>query len=279
MLKGISNDFLVSVAANWTGAEATTNLQLVKSLQTAGLLKTVQVVSAFQELDRASFTSDPSPYENRPKSIGVGEVLTSPSSHAVSLEILYPYFANSKKILDIGCGTGFITQALGLLAPQSKVIGIDIHKNLIETAMKIPSRNKNVEFKRCDIREIFEYEFDIINVGFGIANTHTSNLKEKLTELGVLLCPTIENERMELELHSSKETLMKFGEVAYSQMREMEEYDKQLEEVEAQIKLIYNSIQTKLGRNPSISDLPDSLQPLLKERRKLLSKLKYLSKP
>lgn len=277
MLKGITHDFLVSVASNWTGAEATSQLQLVKNLQQAGLLKTASVISAFSELDRGLFTSEPDPYENRPKSIGVGEVLTSPSSHALTLEILYPYLSQSKKILDIGCGTGLITHALGLLASQAQVTGIDIHKPLIENAKKIAAKNNNLEFKRCDIREIIDYEFDVINVGFGVARIHNDYLKERLNETGVLLCPTIENDRMELELHNRNETLMKFGEVAYSQMRELEEYDKRLEEVEAQIKILYNTVQSKLGRTPSITDLPDTLQPLLKERRKLIAKLKQLN--
>lgn len=64
-----------------------------------------------------------------------------------------------KKVLDIGCGQGFITRDL----PGKIVYGVDISQSAIDFANKIT--NDRVQFKQGSIFEIdklFEIKFDLI---------------------------------------------------------------------------------------------------------------------
>lgn len=67
----------------------------------------------------------------------------------------------NERILDLGCGDGYVTEQLALLVPSGKVLGIDASVGMIKTAKKI--RRDNLEFIPMDINELcFSDEFDII---------------------------------------------------------------------------------------------------------------------
>ncbi len=67
----------------------------------------------------------------------------------------------NEKILDLGCGDGYLTEQLALLVPNGKVLGIDASVGMINTAKKI--HRNNLEFVLMDINKLhFSNEFDII---------------------------------------------------------------------------------------------------------------------
>ena len=67
----------------------------------------------------------------------------------------------NERILDLGCGDGYLTEQLALLAPNGKVLGIDASVGMIQTAKKIC--RDNLDFLHMDINELcFSNEFDII---------------------------------------------------------------------------------------------------------------------
>ena len=43
--------------------------------------------------------------------------------HAYALELLYPKLKDSKKVLDIGSGSGYLTLAMALLTPNGHCTG------------------------------------------------------------------------------------------------------------------------------------------------------------
>ncbi len=82
----------------------------------------------------------------------------------------------SERILDLGCGDGFLTQKLSGLVPHGKVLGIDASPGMIETAKKLES--KNLKFQFMDINDInFIREFDVI---FSNATLHWVKDHKKL---------------------------------------------------------------------------------------------------
>lgn len=152
------------------------------------LIKTSQISEVLLKIDRSNFTDDLNPYENKPKTISCGEVMTSPSTHALTLEILLPSILNAKKILDIGCGTGYLSQCFALTNPNASVMAIDIHKDLIEKAKSL-SNLPNLIFNRCEAHEITDENFNVINVGFAAPKALHEFLTDKLETNGILLCP------------------------------------------------------------------------------------------
>lgn len=71
-------------------------------------------------------------------------------------------FEGREKILDLGCGDGFLTAELAKFVPDGFVLGIDASENMIETAKK-DNAGHNLLFKLLDINAIdFESEFDLV---------------------------------------------------------------------------------------------------------------------
>lgn len=73
-------------------------------------------------------------------------------------EVLKQIKWKSKKVLDVGCGTGFF--AFNAAKKGANVLGIDYSQKAIEEA-KIRYQHKNLEFKVADVKKINE-KFDVI---------------------------------------------------------------------------------------------------------------------
>ena len=90
----------------------------------------------------------------------------------------------NEKILDLGCGDGYLTEQLSLLVPNGKVLGIDASVGMIKTAKKI--RRDNLDFVHMDINNLhFSNEFDIIfsNAALHWVKDHDQLLKNSLAAL------------------------------------------------------------------------------------------------
>ncbi|MDE6213923.1 MAG: class I SAM-dependent methyltransferase, partial [Lachnospiraceae bacterium] len=84
----------------------------------------------------------------------------------------------NERILDLGCGDGYLTEQLALLAPNGKVLGIDASVGMIQTAKKIC--RDNLDFLHMDINSLcFSDEFDIIfsNAALHWVKDHTHILQ------------------------------------------------------------------------------------------------------
>ncbi|CAG9327583.1 unnamed protein product [Blepharisma stoltei] len=275
--KVLSDNLLLSASQSWIGSRFSSQLELTSSLVKSNLIKSPQISEIFSKLDRSAFTDDENPYENKPKGILCGEVMTSPSTHALTLEILLPNILSSNKILDIGCGNGYLSQCIALLNPNSKVIAIDIHKELVEKAIFL-SKLPNLMFRKCEAHEIIDENFDLINVGFTATENLYKFLVEKLGDDGTILCPVNKGIGNHWILHKKGGEHENLGEVGFSEIRNEENLEEDLGKVEENIKQIYAETERKIGRRPNVGDLPADLQPFLKERRVLIAKLKKAGK-
>jgi len=80
------------------------NQKLVKYLEDTGILKTPEIISAFEEVDRADFVKlqdKTYAYENSPLSIGYGQTISQPLTVAFMLEKLKPKESDEILVLPI----------------------------------------------------------------------------------------------------------------------------------------------------------------------------------
>ena len=96
-------------------------------------IKSEKVADVMLEVDRGDFTPqniyEKSPqykYANRPISIGFNVTISAPHMHAFALEYLSEYCTPYSKILDVGCGSGYLTLALSKMTTDTAtVVGIE----------------------------------------------------------------------------------------------------------------------------------------------------------
>lgn len=62
------------------------------------------------------------------------------------------HLKGNERILDLGCGDGFLTALLAEHASNGRVVGIDASRGMIDTAKR--HRNENLEFRWQDINHL-----------------------------------------------------------------------------------------------------------------------------
>lgn len=185
---------------------------LVDRMVQAGIVQTPAVQQVLEQVDRKNYVRR-SPYMDTPQGIGMGQTISAPHMHAHVLEELYPYVVNKPdvKILDVGCGSGYLTAALGrwfqgkpqgnsnsiLQAASTHVFGIDVVPHLVDLA-----RNNMLQEDgdllatgsvRIQLRDGWkgwpeEAPFDAIHVG-AAAESLPHDLALQLKVGGVLIIP------------------------------------------------------------------------------------------
>ena len=116
----------------------TTWRQLVDELMASCVLKTPEIIAAFEAIDRADFVPAEirgQAYINEPLPIGFGQTISQPWTVAFMLEKLAPL--PGQKVLDVGSGSGWQTALLAqIVGDKGKVIGLELIPELARQSVK-----------------------------------------------------------------------------------------------------------------------------------------------
>lgn len=268
--KTISSEFLLKASQSWLRTPPENAQQLAAAFASALILRTPELINVFKDVDRGKFSGGD--YQDCPIPVGSGEVLTSPMTHALTLELLFPYMRTAGKILDLGCGLGYLTQCFGRLNPRARVLGVDIYVKIIEKAREL-SELGNLEFLACEAFEVLEEDFEAVNVGFAATEELFGTLKEKLCATGTLLCPVHRDGGVLWILYREQQENV-IGDWAFSPMVRAEDLSESLGILENSIRELYRETEGKFGRKPNLQELPQEIHRLLTERRKVLSRMR-----
>jgi len=126
--------------------------EMVDRLWEAGIVRSPRAYNALVQVDRAQYAPIRA-YQDAPQVLKHGQTISAPHMHAHALEAILPTLEKQRlkqtgllRILDVGCGSGYLTACFGrLFLPQREdqqcdsmgegiVTGIDIHSDLVETA-------------------------------------------------------------------------------------------------------------------------------------------------
>jgi protein-L-isoaspartate(D-aspartate) O-methyltransferase len=111
------------------------NAGLIEGLKRSGVIKSADVFTALSRVDRGNYAAV-DPYTDSPQSIGHGVTISAPHMHAIALEYLLPALKQPRaNILDVGCGSGYLSVVMARLNDQAKVHGIDIIPNLVDLSV------------------------------------------------------------------------------------------------------------------------------------------------
>ncbi|CAN0131098.1 unnamed protein product [Discosporangium mesarthrocarpum] len=112
------------------------NTELVNNLHDAGILQSRRAIEAMEATNRVHYSPD-RPFEDRPQYIGYDATISAPHMHAHALELLGDVIPeHNAKVLDVGCGSGYLTAAFARLAGKDAVIyGMDYIPGLVELSL------------------------------------------------------------------------------------------------------------------------------------------------
>ncbi|GHJ47085.1 SAM-dependent methyltransferase [Catellatospora sp. TT07R-123] len=71
--------------------------------------------------------------------------------------------AGDERVLDVGCGDGYVTRQIAARVPAGSVVGVDASPRMIDTARAADDRAKNVSFQVGDVTTMaFGPDFDLV---------------------------------------------------------------------------------------------------------------------
>ncbi|KAI5452710.1 hypothetical protein NCC49_000459 [Naganishia albida] len=186
----------------WT-CTGSTNQELIDNMRKAGLIKSVRVAEAMSKTDRRHYVPDKEwAYQDSPQPIGFNATISAPHMHAHALEDLENFLRPGNKVLDVGCGSGYLTAVIHhMVSPsplkQGLVVGIDhlpgltdlSRHNLRNDGIEV-GEGKGIEITTGDGRKGLEARgpYDAIHVG-AAAPTLPQALVDQLNKPGRMFIP------------------------------------------------------------------------------------------
>lgn len=175
-------------------------VKLVKKLVEGGVDISEKVQSVLESLDRKYFMpEEASPYDDIPQRIGFNTTISAPHMHAYTLNWLEKFLVPGSCILDIGCGSGYLTVCLAKMIGKGRVYGVDHIEEIINQAMENITKSQpevvnNPELLlqmvhrdgRNGLPEFAPY--NVIHIG-GATNNISRTLLDQLAVGGILMAP------------------------------------------------------------------------------------------
>lgn len=168
--------------------------ELIKHLISSNVLKSKNIIEAFEAVDRADFVLEQylyEAYEDHPLQIGFGLTISQPTTVAFMLELLQPKAGD--KILDVGSGSGWTTALLAkIIGPRGIVFGVEIIPELVDFGRKNLQKYKFLNAKISQAKNMLglpkEAPFDKILVS-AAADTLPEELVGQLKIGGRMVLP------------------------------------------------------------------------------------------
>ena len=123
-----------------------TNESLVNHLINKEVISSNRVISAMNSINRFDYCNC-SVLTDTPNTLNTkNQTISAPHIHGKALEILLPKLIPGNTVLDVGCGSGYITACFCHLLDvnnnfKSNVIGIDIHQELVNLSINNIKKN------------------------------------------------------------------------------------------------------------------------------------------
>jgi protein-L-isoaspartate(D-aspartate) O-methyltransferase len=116
------------------------NSNMIANLEARGLMRKSNVKEAMLATDRGDYapsTSGQAAYEDNPLSIGHSATISAPHMHAHALDLLADHLVCGARVLDIGCGSGYVASCMGrMVGSQGLVIGVDHLEPLVNLCIE-----------------------------------------------------------------------------------------------------------------------------------------------
>lgn len=125
--------------------------QLIANLQASGLIRSARVADAMGHVDRKHYAAlHASAYDDSPQPIGHGATISAPHMHAEAAEHLADLISRNARVLDVGCGSGYLLGVFHEMAKSgapdgratgARIVGIDhIHGQSSRLCPALPCR-------------------------------------------------------------------------------------------------------------------------------------------
>ncbi|KAJ8771265.1 hypothetical protein K2173_026442 [Erythroxylum novogranatense] len=134
----IGNSLFFRMERFWSGTSVNKSKEMVKHLQTYGMIRSEKIAQVMEEIDRGLFVPDGTQaYVDSPMPIGYNATISAPHMHAMCLELLAENLKPGMRALDVGSGTGYLTACFGMMVgPQGRAVGVEHIPELVTSSVK-----------------------------------------------------------------------------------------------------------------------------------------------
>lgn len=254
-----------------------TNEDLIESLRDSDQIVTPEVEQAMLLFKREYFLTEDlldTAYIDTPLRFAkMGFNISAPHMHAHCLEALD--IKEGNRILDIGCGSGYITAVGAYLAgPTGHCLGIDIHQHIIDFCAKnikiceektnVPLKNITLQKKNCFLPFPPNTKFDRIHVGACCPESYIQMLYALLDIGGIIVTPYNDQMLKATKLEDgtmNEETILRvrYSDLVLPSDAEIKEAEIELEkELASKVEIPQSTFQTdmeSLITNPEEADI------------------------
>ncbi len=170
-----------------------------------------KIIKAFEKVQRENFVSEDLKdyaYLNQPLPIGEGQTISQPYTIAFMLTLLE--LEDSKKILEVGSGSGYVLALMNEISKNSKIYGIEIKKELVEKSRKVLANEENILVVNSEgsdgLKEQAQFDRIIVSAA---AKEIPVKLLRQLKSRGVMVVP-VRNSILQIKKFTNENKIKEF---------------------------------------------------------------------